>query len=132
MRFLTNQSPCKRNDFRSDTDKGANQPLNFKIMKTAFKKLEEARQVLKPFSKKTKQELILELNNEFNGNLTHMADNYNRTIDELLNAMKTYKKNKQNENFNDQHKRNFENFKQQSKAYFHNPHKLRKVQNFTI
>ena len=61
-------------------------------MKTAFKKLEEARQVLKPFSKKTKQELILELNNEFNGNLTHMADNYNRTIDELLNAMKTYKK----------------------------------------
>ena len=72
-------------------------------MKTAFKKLEEARQVLKPFSKKTKQELILELNNEFNGNLTQMADNYNRTIEELLNAMKTYKKNKQNENFNDQH-----------------------------
>ena len=72
-------------------------------MNTAFKKLEEARQVLKPFSKKTKQELILELNNEFDGNLTQMADNYNRTIDELLNAMKTYKKNKQNENFNNQH-----------------------------
>ena len=53
-------------------------------------KAEEARQVLKPFSKKTKQELILELNNEFNGNLAQMADNYNRTIDELLNAMKTY------------------------------------------
>ena len=61
-------------------------------MNAAFKKLEEARQVLKPFSKKTKQELILELNNEFNGNLTQMADNYNRTIDELLNAMKTHEK----------------------------------------
>ena len=47
---------------------------------------------MKPFSKKTKQELILELNNEFNGNLAQMADNYNRTIDELLNAMKTYEK----------------------------------------
>lgn len=47
---------------------------------------------MKPFSKKTKQELILELNSEFNGNLAQMADNYNRTIDELLNAMKTYEK----------------------------------------
>ena len=56
-------------------------------MNAAFKKVEEARQVLKPFSKKTKQELILELNIEFNGNLAQMADNYNRTIDELLSAI---------------------------------------------
>ena len=46
---------------------------------------------MKPFSKKTKQELILELNIEFNGNLAQMADNYNRTVDELLSAMKTTK-----------------------------------------
>ena len=56
-------------------------------MNAAFKKVEEARQVLKPFSKKTKQELMHELKTEFNGNLAQMADNYNRTIDELLNAI---------------------------------------------
>lgn len=43
---------------------------------------------MKPFSKKTKQELILELNTEFNGNVAKMADNYSRTIDELLSVIK--------------------------------------------
>ena len=42
---------------------------------------------MKPFSKKTKQELMHELKTEFNGNLAQMADNYNRTVDELLSAI---------------------------------------------
>lgn len=43
---------------------------------------------LKPFSKKTKKELIFELNTEFNGDVAQMADNYGRTVDELLIKLK--------------------------------------------